>query len=201
MWSSSLTDSTSKGKPDIEAVDTTSRLSSVNDIFEVTTKPMIFDGDTGGKIEHFSFTVKSLERLGVSAVVIEDKTGLKKNSLFGTVSQTQASIEEFREKIIIGKKAQVTNSFMIISRIESLILGKGMDDALLRADHFINAGSDGIMIHSREKSPNEIFEFCKIFRKNHPNVPLMVVPSALILLPSMNGRIEVLILYVMQTIC
>lgn len=179
MWSSSLTDATLKGKPDIEAVDITSRLSSVNDIFEVTTKPMIFDGDTGGKLEHFAFTVKSLERLGVSAIVIEDKTGLKKNSLLGTdVFQKQAEVSEFKEKIRIGKKAQVTDEFMLISRIESLILGKGMEDALYRADEYVEAGTDAIMIHSKKKDPDEIFEFCKIFRSNHKTVPLMVVPSS-----------------------
>jgi phosphoenolpyruvate phosphomutase / 2-hydroxyethylphosphonate cytidylyltransferase len=179
MWSSSLTDSTAKGMPDIEAVDMTSRISSVNHIFEVTTKPMIFDADTGGKIEHFAFTVRSLERMGVSAVVIEDKVGLKKNSLFGNdVKQTQDSIEGFKEKIKAGKYAQVTDDFMIIARIESLILGAGMSDALERAKSYIDAGADGIMIHSREKSPDEIFEFCEKYHKLSIAAPLMVVPSS-----------------------
>jgi len=179
MWSSSLTDSTSKGMPDIEAVDMTSRISSVNHIFEVTTKPMIFDGDTGGKIEHFVFTVKSLERLGVSAIVIEDKVGLKKNSLFGNdVVQTQDSVENFKEKILAGKNAQVTDDFMIIARIESLILDAGMDDALMRAQEYIIAGADAIMIHSRKKSPDEIFEFCEKYHQMNLNQPLMVVPSS-----------------------
>jgi len=179
MWSSSLTDSTAKGMPDIEAVDMTSRISSVNHIFEVTTKPMIFDADTGGKPEHFVFTVKSLERLGVSAIVIEDKIGLKKNSLFGNeVKQSQDSIEGFQEKIAAGKQAQVTEDFMIIARIESLILGAGMDDALTRAKAYIESGADAIMIHSREKLPGEIFEFCEKFSKLSRVVPLMVVPSS-----------------------
>lgn len=179
MWSSSLTDSTVKGKPDIEAVDMTSRLSSVNQIFEVTTKPMIFDADTGGKIEHFVFTVKSLERLGVSALVIEDKVGLKKNSLLGNdVLQTQDSVESFKEKISEGKKAQVTDDFMIIARIESLILDAGMNDALMRADEYIKAGADAIMIHSRKKSANEIFEFCEKYHSMKLKAPLMVVPSS-----------------------
>mgnify|MGYP000191491184 CR=1 FL=1 len=179
MWSSSLTDSTSKGMPDIEAVDMSSRISSVNHIFEVTTKPMIFDGDTGGKIEHFVFTVRSLERMGISAVVIEDKVGLKKNSLFGNeVSQSQDTVEGFKEKISAGKKAQVTNEFMIIARIESLILDAGMDDALMRAKEYIKAGADAIMIHSRKKSPDEIFEFCDKYHKMNLNQPLMVVPSS-----------------------
>ncbi len=179
MWSSSLTDSTAKGKPDIEAVDMTSRMQSVNDIFDVTTLPMIFDADTGGKIEHFKFTVKSLERLGVSAVVIEDKVGLKKNSLFGNdVKQTQDSIENFQEKISAGKVAQVTDDFMIISRIESLILDAGMQDALDRAQAYIDAGADVIMIHSRMKDPAEIFEFCDKYHKLTRTVPLKVVPSS-----------------------
>ena len=179
MWSSSLTDSTAKGKPDIEAVDMTSRIMSVNDIFDVTTKPMIFDGDTGGKLEHFVFTVKSLERLGVSAVVIEDKIGLKKNSLFGNdVAQTQDSIENFQNKIRIGKDAQVTDDFMIIARIESLILETGMKDAIDRAKAYIEAGTDAVMIHSKLKDPNEIFEFCEKYKSFEKNVPLMVVPSS-----------------------
>jgi phosphoenolpyruvate mutase len=179
MWSSSLTDSTAKGMPDIEAVDITSRINSVNQIFEVTTKPMIFDGDTGGKVEIFKFTVKSLERLGVSAVVIEDKIGLKKNSLLGNdVKQEQDTVENFQEKIIAGKKAQVTKDFMIIARIESLILEAGMEDALKRASAYIEAGADAIMIHSRQKSPSEIFDFCKNYKMIKNNVPLMVVPSS-----------------------
>lgn len=179
MWISSLCDSTAKGKPDIELVDMTSRFRTIEDIAEVTTKPIIFDGDTGGLAEHFVYTVRSLERLGVSAVIIEDKKGLKKNSLFGTeVEQTQASIEEFSAKIAAGKKAQLTDDFMIIARIESLILKKGMDDALERACAFVNAGADGIMIHSREKDPAEILEFCDRFREKDIVTPLVVVPSS-----------------------
>ncbi|QKF72291.1 phosphoenolpyruvate mutase / cytidylyltransferase [Aliarcobacter faecis] len=179
MWSSSLTDSTSKGKPDIETVDVTARINTINEIFEVTTKPMIYDADTGGIAEHFAFTVRSLERTGVSAVIIEDKTGLKKNSLFGNeVEQTQDSIENFCEKIRTGKKSQITDDFMIIARIESLILKKGMIDAITRAKAYIEAGADGIMIHSRQKSPNEILEFCKILREYNENIPIVVVPTS-----------------------
>ncbi|MBX9787090.1 MAG: phosphoenolpyruvate mutase [Alphaproteobacteria bacterium] len=179
MWSSSLTDSISKGKPDIEVVDLTSRTITINNIFEVTTKPLIFDADTGGMPEHFAFTVKTLERLGVSAVIIEDKTGLKKNSLFGNdVLQTQASIEEFSHKIQVGKKSQITYDFMIIARIESLILEKGMEDALCRALAYISAGADGIMIHSREREPGEILEFCRKYKTFDKKVPLVVVPTS-----------------------
>lgn len=179
MWLSSLCDSTAKGKPDIELVDMTSRFRTIEDITEVTTKPIIFDGDTGGLTEHFVYTVRSLERLGVSAVIIEDKKGLKKNSLFGTeVEQTQAGIEEFSAKIAAGKKAQLTDDFMIIARIESLILEKGMDDALERAKAFVDAGADGIMIHSRRKEPDEILEFCDGFRKLDKETPIVVVPTS-----------------------
>lgn len=178
MWSSSLTDSTSKGKPDIEAVDLTTRLQDLNNILECTTKPIIFDGDTGGKIEHFVFTVRTLERHGISAVIIEDKVGLKKNSLFGTDAiQTQDSIEHFCQKIHAGKEAQVTRDFMIIARIESLIAGKSMDDALERADAYVAAGADGIMIHSKNKSGEDIKEFCLRFRDVHPKIPIVVVPT------------------------
>lgn len=179
MWISSLCDSTAKGKPDIELVDMTSRFRTIDDIMEVTTKPIIFDGDTGGLTEHFVYTVRSLERMGVSAVIIEDKKGLKKNSLFGTeVEQTQASIEEFSEKIAAGKAAQLTDDFMIIARIESLILEKGMEDALERARAFVKAGADGIMIHSRKKDPAEIVDFCDKFREEDKNTPIVVVPSS-----------------------
>lgn len=178
MWSSSLTDSTSKGKPDIEAVDLTTRLQDLNNILECTTKPIIFDGDTGGKIEHFVFTVRTLERHGISAVIIEDKIGLKKNSLFGTEAvQTQDSIEHFCEKIKAGKDAQVTKDFMIIARIESLIAGKPVADALERAFAYVDAGADGVMIHSKHKSGEDIKEFCVEFRKAHPKVPIVVVPT------------------------
>lgn len=178
MWSSSLTDSTSKGKPDIEAVDLTTRLHDLNDALECTTKPVIFDGDTGGKIEHFVFTVRTLERLGVSAVIIEDKVGLKKNSLFGTDAiQTQDTIEHFCEKINAGKQAQITHDFMIIARIESFIAGKGLDDALERANAYIAAGADGIMIHSKNKSGEDIKTFCQELRKVHHSIPIVVVPT------------------------
>ncbi len=179
MWVSSLCDSTAKGKPDIELVDMTSRFRTIDDIMEVTTKPVIFDGDTGGLTEHFVYTVRSLERMGVSAIIIEDKTGLKKNSLFGTeVEQTQDSIEHFCEKIAAGKSVQLTDEFMIIARIESLILEQGMDDALNRAHAYVKAGADGIMIHSRKKDPSEILEFCDLFRKDDAATPIVVVPSS-----------------------
>lgn len=179
MWISSLCDSSSKGKPDIELVDMTSRFRTIDDITEVTTKPIIFDGDTGGLMEHFVYTVKSLEKMGVSAVIIEDKKGLKKNSLFGTeVKQTQATIEEFSQKIRAGKKAQKSEDFMIIARIESLILEKGMEDALARARAFVAAGADGIMIHSRKEDPAEIFAFVEQFRAENDHTPIVVVPTS-----------------------
>ena len=179
MWVSSLCDSTDKGKPDIELVDMTSRLRTIDDIMEVTTKPIILDGDTGGLTEHFVYNVRTLERMGVSAVIIEDKTGLKKNSLFGTeVVQTQDSIENFSAKIAAGKKAQLSDDFMIIARIESLILERGMEDALERAFAFTAAGADGIMIHSRKKDPAEIFEFCDRFREKDAKTPIVVVPTS-----------------------
>lgn len=179
MWISSLCDSTAKGKPDIELVDMTSRFRTIEDITEVTTKPIIFDGDTGGKTEHFVYTVRSLERLGVSMVIIEDKTGLKKNSLFGTeVVQTQDSIENFSAKIRAGKKAQRTKEFMICARIESLILEQGMEDALTRAFAFAEAGADAIMIHSRKKDPSEIQEFIQKFRQKDKATPIVLVPTS-----------------------
>lgn len=179
MWVSSLCDSTAKGKPDIELVDMTSRFRTIDDIMEVTTKPIIFDGDTGGLTEHFVYTVRTLERMGVSMVIIEDKTGLKKNSLFGTeVQQTQASIPDFCEKIKAGKNAQKTKDFMICARIESLILEQGMEDALERAFAFVGAGADAIMIHSRKKDPSEIFEFVEKFRAKDGVTPIVVVPTS-----------------------
>lgn len=178
MWASSLTDSTSKGKPDIEAVDLTTRLHDLNDSLEVTTKPVIYDGDTGGKTEHFVFTVRTLERLGVSAVIIEDKVGLKQNSLFGTDAvQTQDSIEGFCSKIHAGKEAQVTRDFMIIARCESLIAGKPVEDALERCHAYVAAGADGIMIHSKNKDGQDIKEFCQRFREVDNHTPIVAVPT------------------------
>ena len=178
MWASSLTDSTSKGKPDIEAVDLTTRLHDLNDTLEVTTKPVIYDGDTGGKVEHFVFTVRTLERLGISAVIIEDKVGLKQNSLFGTDAvQSQDTIEGFCYKIQQGKKAQITNDFMIISRCESLIAGKPVEDALERCHAYVAAGADGIMIHSKNKDGMDIKEFCRRFRQEDSHTPIVAVPT------------------------
>lgn len=179
MWISSLCDSTARGKPDIELLDMSARLRTVDEIMDVTTKPIIIDADTGGLTEHFVYNVRTLERMGVSAVIIEDKTGLKKNSLFGTeVEQTQDSIENFCAKIAAGKKALKTKEFFIIARIESLILEKGMEDALMRAFAYVKAGANGIMIHSRKKEPTEIFEFCTKFRDKDPVTPLVVVPTS-----------------------
>ncbi len=175
IWLSSLTDSTLKAKPDIEYVD---RMTAVSDILETTTKPIIFDGDTGGLTEHFVFMVRTLERLGVSAVIIEDKKGLKRNSLFGTdAEQVQDDVEDFANKIACGKRAQVTDDFMVIARIESLILKAGMDDALTRARAYIAAGANGIMIHSKEPTADEIMTFCGEYAKFNDRVPLVVVPS------------------------
>lgn len=179
MWISSLCDSTAKGKPDIELVDMTSRFRTIDDIMEVTTKPIIFDGDTGGLTEHFVYTVKTLERMGVSMIIIEDKVGLKKNSLFGTeVKQEQDTIDNFCEKIKAGKKAQKTDDFMICARIESLILEAGIEDALKRAFAYVAAGADAIMIHSRKKDGGEIFEFLEKFRRTDRNTPIVVVPTS-----------------------
>ena len=178
MWISSLCDSTAKGKPDIELVGMTSRIRTIDDVMDVTTKPIILDGDTGGLVEHFVYNVRTLERMGVSAVIIEDKVGLKKNSLFGTeVEQTQDTIENFCEKIKAGKRALRTKEFMIIARIESLILEKGMEDALSRARAYVDAGADGIMIHSRKKTAEEIFAFCDAFRAEDKQTPVVVVPT------------------------
>ena len=179
FWSSSLTDSTQMGKPDIEALDISKRLENINNIFDVTTKPLIMDADTGGKVEHFNLNIKSMERLGISAVIIEDKKGLKKNSLLGNdVEQIQEDIDSFSEKIFSAKKNVVSDDFMIIARVESLILEKGVHDAIERSLAYVKAGADGIMIHSRKKSPEEVFHFSREFRKVFPYVPLVVVPTS-----------------------
>ena len=179
FWSSSLTDSTVVGKPDNESLDFSQRLNGVDQIFEVTTKPLIMDGDTGGKVEHFEMRIKSAERLGISALIIEDKKGLKKNSLLKDTSrQTQEGKIKFSEKISVGKKAQISDDFMIIARIESFILGKGLNDAISRAHSYIEAGADGIMIHSKSKNPKEVIAFSKVFRKSYKRIPLVSVPSS-----------------------
>jgi len=179
MWVSSLCDSTIRGKPDIELVDISSRMRTLEDILDVTTKPIILDGDTGGQAVHFAYNVRTLERMGISAVIIEDKIGLKRNSLFGTeVEQFQDTIESFCNKIKTGKEALRTDDFMIIARIESLILEQGIDDALSRAFAYAEAGADGIMIHSRKKNPDEVFEFCDKFREREKKLPIVVVPTS-----------------------
>lgn len=179
IWMSSLTDSMTRGKPDIEAVDMTSRLQTLHDVLEVTTKPVIFDGDTGGKTEHFVYTVRSLERLGVSAIIIEDKTGLKRNSLLDQQdSQEQDSIPAFCEKIQAGKRSCVTPDFMIIARIESLVLGKSTDDALERALAYMDAGVDGIMIHSKSREGEDICTVASAIRQKNSSIPLVAVPTA-----------------------
>jgi phosphoenolpyruvate mutase len=179
FWSSSFTDSTARGRPDIESLDISSRLANVNDIFEVTTKPLIFDGDTGGKPEHFELNVRSMERLGISAVIIEDKKGLKKNSLLGNeVAQNQEDCESFCNKIRMGRASCVGRDFMVIARVESLVLDKGMLDAVRRATAYVEAGAEGIMIHSRKKVADEVFEFARLFRKGFPTVPLVCVPTS-----------------------
>ena len=178
FWSSSLTDSTALGKPDNESLSNSQRLLNIDQIFDVTTKPLIFDGDTGGQIDHLDMKIKSMERLGISAVIFEDKTGLKQNSLFqNTSNQKQEDKKKFAEKISIATKAKRSDEFMIIARIESFILGKGINDALERANLYLEAGASGIMIHSKSKNPKEIFEFSKKFKKNFPKVPLVCVPS------------------------
>ena len=178
MWLSSLTDAVAKGKPDNGIVDFTSRVRTVEECLEGTTKPLILDGDSGGLTEHFVFAVRTLERLGVSAIIIEDKVGLKQNSLYGTsVEQHQADPSEFAEKIREGKRVQITNDFSIIARIESLILQKGLEDALQRASIYIEAGADAIMIHSKESNPQEIYDFCENYAQLDQRVPLIVVPS------------------------
>lgn len=179
MWISSLTDATAKGKPDTGLVDLTSRLQTVEEILETTTKPIILDGDNGGEPEHFVYMVRSLERLGVSAVIIEDKIGLKRNSLFGAeVAQTQDEIDAFCYKIRRGKQARVTEDFAIIARIESLILGKGVEDAFQRGKAYTDAGADAILIHSKDKDTSQLFEFCARYNKLSNRVPLIFVPSA-----------------------
>ncbi len=179
FWSSSLTDSTLKGKPDIEVLETAQRLANINEIFDVTSKPLILDADTGGKLEHFEINIKSIERSGVSAVIIEDKKGLKKNSLFGTsVKQEQEDIKTFCNKIKLGNKSIANKELMIFARIESFILGKGLNDALKRANSYIDAGAKGIMIHSKLNKPTEVFKFAEKFRNTNSKTPLIVVPSS-----------------------
>jgi phosphoenolpyruvate phosphomutase / 2-hydroxyethylphosphonate cytidylyltransferase len=178
FWSSSLTDSTSMGKPDIEALDISERLNNINKIFDVTSKPLIMDIDTGGKIEHLKLNIRSMERLGISAVIMEDKTGLKKNSLNEkTSNQQQDTIKNFSKKINEISNIKLNSEFMVIARIESFILGKGIDDALSRAKAYVDAGANGIMIHSKEKTPSQIFNFSDKFRKFNPDIPLVCVPS------------------------
>jgi len=179
MWSSSLVDSTVRAMPDNESVDVSARLNGLQPVLDVTTKPIIFDGDTGGKIEHFVPNLRALERNGVSAIIIEDKVGLKRNSLFGNeVPQTLDDPHSFGEKITAGVQSRRNQDFMVIARIESLIVDMGLDDALRRAEIYLDAGADGIMIHSRKADPQEVFEFAREFNKWETGKPLVLVPTA-----------------------
>jgi phosphoenolpyruvate mutase len=179
MWAGSLSDATMRGRPDIESVDISSRMAVLDDIVDATTKPIIYDGDSGGRDEHFAYSVRALERVGVSAVIIEDKIGNKRNSLFGLeVPQTQADIKVFAEKISRGKRAQITDDFMLIARIESFICGANLDDALRRAEAYVAAGADGIMIHSANNTPEQVFSFAEQYKKSISGKPLVVVPSS-----------------------
>ena len=178
FWSSSLTDSTLRGRPDIEVLDLSKRLSNINEILEVTTKPLIMDADTGGKPEHFEINIKSIERLGISAAIIEDKKGLKKNSLIKNSKQSQENIRNFCKKIEIGKRSCSSKEFMIIARVESFILNKGLEDAFKRSSAYINAGADGIMIHSKKETAKEILDFTKKFKSKFPDIPLVAVPTS-----------------------
>ena len=179
MWSSSLTASVSKGKPDIEVVDTTARLQLVRDTMEVTGKPMVYDGDTGGAPEILAFTVRSLEDLGVSACIIEDKTGLKQNSLFGTDAvQVLENIDMFCAKIKAAAAARSNRKFMVIARIEALIAGLGEKEALKRAKAYIVAGADAIMIHSKESTFDEVRSFLRAYAKFSIKVPVVAVPTS-----------------------
>ena len=178
MWSSSLTDSAIRGKPDNQAVDYSTRILGLNEILDVTTKPIIFDADNGGKIEHISYLIRTLERVGISAVVIEDKVGLKRNSLFkNQVDVKQDSIENFCKKLKKAKETKISDDLFIIARIESFILGKDLKDAMRRAEAYSQAGADAILIHSKEKYPNQIFSFSKNFSKSKFFKPLIAVPS------------------------
>ena len=202
FWSSSLTDSTQMGKPDIEALDISKRLENINNIFDVTTKPLIMDADTGGKVEHLNLNIKSMERLGISAVIIEDKTGLKKNSLFGNdVDQSQEEPLIFGDKIRNARDSLVSEDFMIIARIESLILEKGLDDALERARTYVDHGAHGIMIHSRQKSPEEIFKFADSYKKEYPDIPLVVVPTSFNTVVKQEFEDAGVNIMIMQIIC
>ena len=179
FWSSSLSDSTLFGRPDIESLDIASRLNMINNIFHATTKPLVMDIDTGGLLEHLEINIKTIEQAGVSAVVIEDKKGLKKNSLFGNeVIQHQEDVKVFQEKIKLINTIKVNDNFLCIARIESLILDKGLEDALHRASSYVDAGADMVLIHSRKKTPDEVFLFANEFKRDHPNIPLACIPTS-----------------------
>ena len=179
MWSSSLTESLIRGKPDNQSVELSTRINALSDVLDLTTKPFIFDADNGGRIEHLPYTVNSMERQGVSAIVIEDKVGLKRNSLFKNQKTAQQdTIKNFCKKISVIRKSRKSNDFFIVARIESFILGKGLNDALKRANSYSKAGADAILIHSKEKTPKQIFSFAKEFRKSRYFKPMIAVPSS-----------------------
>ena len=179
MWCSSLADSAIRGKPDNQSVDLSTRINALNDILETTSKPIIFDADNGGSLDQLPFTIRNLERMGISAIVLEDKIGQKKNSLFDNQEDTtQDTIKNFSKKLKIASQSRISKELLIVARIESFILNKGLADALKRADAFSKAGADMILIHSKDKTPNQIFKFSKAFRKSRYFKPMICVPSS-----------------------
>lgn len=164
FWESSLTDSASRGLPDIEIINLDSRLETINEILYITSKPLIVDCDTGGDINHFEYMVQKLEDAGVVMVIVEDKTFPKRNSLTNS-NHILEDKDIFAEKIKRGIAVRKSNNFMIIARLEGLIAGHSMEETLGRAEAFLKAGADGIMIHSRKNEPTEILEFASLYKK------------------------------------
>lgn len=179
IWFSGLCCAAFKGKPDNEFVEMSEKKHDIEDIFSISEKPLIIDMDTGGIVTHFCRRIAELERIGVSAVVIEDKTGVKHNSLYGKANiHSMENADVFADKIRQAKHSLATGYFMIFARIESFIAGENMETALYRADRYISAGADGIVIHSIRNDGSDAFEFAKKFRKKYPHVPLAFIPTA-----------------------
>lgn len=175
IWISSLTHAASKGLPDNELVPLKERVDLVEEIRRIATKPIIVDIDTGGDIDHLPYLIKWFSKAGATAVIMEDKKFPKQNS-FIEEGQHLEDVDVFASKIRIAKKH--CGDMKVYARLESMIAKKSKYDALLRAEAYIDAGADGIMVHSKQKvDSSEVMEVGNELRKRHPSLTLIAVPT------------------------
>ncbi len=175
VWAGSFAISATHALPDASILTMTEFLDATSRMVEACNIPIIADCDTGyGGPSNVSHLVKKYENAGVAAICIEDKIFPKENSLLEDGKNDLLPEKEFVAKILAAKEAKQNDAFMIIARIEALISGAGINEALKRATAYEKAGADAILIHSKQKTPKEVFEFVNEW---DGNVPIVVVPT------------------------